>query len=77
MNNIPILLEHVDLLDGLERLHVHFLQRCLQFLVIGAAGLVDLLDFAAGGSLASVWFWLFWSVWLYRWVCDEVRVLVY
>lgn len=54
MDNIAVLLEHVDLLDGLDGLDVHLLQGGLELLVIGAGGLVDLLDLAAGSTLASV-----------------------
>ena len=54
MDNIAILLEHVDLLDALDGLNVHLLQRRLELLVIGARGLVDLLDLAARSTLASV-----------------------
>lgn len=53
MDDVAIFLEHVDLLDGLDGLHVHLLQRSLQLLVIGAGRLVDLLDLAAGSALAS------------------------
>ena len=34
--HIPILLEHVDLFNCLDRLDVEFLQRRLQLLVVGA-----------------------------------------
>lgn len=44
MNDIPILLEHVDLLNGLDRLDVELLERGLQFLVVGAGCLVHFLD---------------------------------
>lgn len=54
MDHIAVLLEHVDLLDALDRLNVHLLQRRLELLVIGARGLVDLLDLAARSTLASV-----------------------
>ena len=54
MDDIAILLEHVDFFDGLDGLDVHLLQRGLQLLVVGAGRLVDLLDLAAGSALASV-----------------------
>lgn len=54
VDDVAVLLEHVDLLDGLDGLHVHLLQGRLQLLVVGAGGLVDLLDLAAGSALASV-----------------------
>ena len=53
VDDVAVLLEHVDLLDGLDGLDVHLLQRGLQFLVIGAAGLVDFFRLAAGGAFAS------------------------
>ena len=45
MDDIAVLLEHVHLLNRLDGLHVEFLQRCLQLLVIGARGLVNFLLF--------------------------------
>lgn len=53
MDDVSVLLEHVDLLNGLDRLHVHLLQRRLQLLVVGAGGLVHPLGLAAGSTLAS------------------------
>ena len=54
MDDVAVLLEHVDLLDSLDGLHVHLLQGCLQLLVVGAGGLVDPLGLTAGSALASV-----------------------
>ncbi len=54
VDDISILLEHVDLLNGLNGLDVHLLERGLQFLVISAAGLMDLFRLATGGAFASV-----------------------
>ena len=54
VNDIAITLEHVDLLDSLNWLHVEFLQRRLQLLVIGASALVDLFDFSPRCALAAV-----------------------
>lgn len=54
MNNISISLEHVDLLDSLDRLHVELLKCCLELLVVGAGSLVGLLDLASGSTLSSV-----------------------
>jgi len=53
VDDVSVLLEHVDLLNGLDRLHVHLLQRRLQLLVVGAGGLVHPLGLAAGSTLAS------------------------
>ena len=50
---ISIFLEHIDLLNGLDRLHIQLLKRRLQFLIIGSRRLVDLLRLATGGSLSS------------------------
>ena len=54
VDNVAILLEHVDLLDGLNGLDIHLLEGGLELLVVGAGALVDLLDLAAGSTLASV-----------------------
>ena len=56
MNDVPILLEHVHLLNRLDRLHVEFLERGLQLLVVCAARLVHLFHFAAGCAFASIFF---------------------
>lgn len=45
MDYVPILLEHVHLLNCLDGLHVEFLERCLQLLVVGPGCLVHLLLF--------------------------------
>ena len=36
MNHVSVFLEHVDLLNRLDRLDVEFLKRGLQLLVVGA-----------------------------------------
>ncbi len=46
MDDVPILLEHVHLLDCLDRLHIEFLERGLQLLVVGPGCLVHLLLFS-------------------------------
>lgn len=53
VDDVSVLLEHVDLLDRLDGLDVHLLKGRLELLVVGAGGLVDLLDLAAGSTLAS------------------------
>ena len=55
MDHIAVLLEHVDLLDCLDGLHVHLLQRGLQFLVVGAGALVHFFRLAARSAFASVY----------------------
>ena len=54
MDDVAVLLEHVDLLDGLDGLDVHLLEGGLELLVVGTGVLVHLLDLAAGSTLASV-----------------------
>jgi len=63
VNHVPVLLEHVDLFDGLDRLHIQLLEGGLEFFVVGARGLVDFLyfssrrafaSFAWGGELAAI-----------------------
>ena len=54
VDDVAVRLEHVDLLNGRDGLHVHLLEGRLQLLVVDARGLVDLLDVPAGGSLAAV-----------------------
>lgn len=52
--NVAIRLEHVDLLDRLDRLDIHLLQSCLELLVIRASALVNLLDLSPRCAFASV-----------------------
>ncbi len=54
MYHVSILFEHVDLFNRLDRLHVQFLERGLQFFVVGAGGFVDFFCFSSGGAFASV-----------------------
>jgi hypothetical protein len=54
VNDVAITLEHVDLLDGLDRLGVQLLESGLELLVIiGAAGDIALL--LVSGSTLSTW----------------------
>ena len=53
MDHVSVLLEHVDLLDRLDGLDVHLLERRLELLVVGARRLVDLLHLTAGGTLST------------------------
>jgi len=53
VDNIAILLEHVDLLDGLNWLDIQLLKRSLQLLVIAARGLLNLLDLSSWGTLST------------------------
>jgi hypothetical protein len=54
VDNVAVLLEHVDLLNTLDGLDVQLLEGGLELLVVGIGGPVDLLDLAAGSALASV-----------------------
>ena len=54
MNDVSVFLEHVDLLDRLDRLDVKFFERGLQLLVVGAGRLVDFLGLAARCAFASI-----------------------
>jgi len=53
MNDVSIFLEHVHLLYCLDRLHVEFLERGLQFLVVGSRGFVRLLLLRPPGRTLS------------------------
>lgn len=53
VDDVAVLLEHVNLLNALDRLDVHLLQGSLELLVIGTAVPLDLLDLAAGSTLAT------------------------
>jgi hypothetical protein len=53
MDDITILLEHIDLFNCLNGLDIHLLQCGLQLLVIGTARLVDLLRLASRRAFAS------------------------
>jgi hypothetical protein len=54
VNDVAVLLEHVDFLNGLDGLDVHLLECGLEFLVVRGGGLVDALGLAAGSTFASV-----------------------
>jgi hypothetical protein len=54
VDDVAVLLEHVDLLNSLDGLDVQLLEGGLELLVVGISGAVDLLDLAAGSALASI-----------------------
>jgi hypothetical protein len=54
VDDVAIRLEHVDLLDLSDGLHVHLLEGSLELLVVGARRPVDLLLHTSGSSLAAV-----------------------
>lgn len=53
MDDITIRLEHVDLLDLLDRLDIHLLERRLQLLVVRAGALVNFLHLSPWCAFAS------------------------
>ena len=54
VDNVSISLEHVDLLNCLDRLNVQLLQGRLQLLVIHSCALVDLLDLSSRRAFSTV-----------------------
>lgn len=62
VDDVAVLLEHVDLLDALDRLDVQLLESGLELLVIGAGVADDLLDLAAGSTLATVKLLVGWTL---------------
>lgn len=62
MDDVSVLLEHVDLLDALDGLDVQLLESGLELLVIGAGVADDLLDLAAGSTLATVKLLVGWTL---------------
>lgn len=54
MDNISVLLEHVDLLNGLDRLDIQLLKRALKLLVVRTGRPGNLLHLTAGSTLAAI-----------------------
>ena len=54
MDHVAIRLEHVDLLDCLDRLHIELLERLLELLVVGRRPRRGPLDFPTRSALATV-----------------------
>jgi hypothetical protein len=54
VDDVSILLEHVDLLNCLNRLDVKFLQGCLKLLVVHSLTLMDLLNLSSWCTLSTV-----------------------
>lgn len=54
VDDVAILLEHVDLLNSLDWLSIQLLQRALELLVVRCRSLVDTLGLAARCTLATV-----------------------
>ena len=53
MDDVAVALEHVDLLDGLDRLDIELLQRLLKLLVVTRGPGGALLLGSSGSSLAT------------------------
>ena len=54
MDDISVGLEHVYLLNCLNRLHIELLECGLQLLVIHACALMDLLDLSSRCALSTI-----------------------
>lgn len=54
MDDVPVFLEHVHLLDRLDGLNVELLEGGLEFFVVGAGGFVDFLLLSSGCAFASL-----------------------
>jgi hypothetical protein len=54
VDDVTIRLEHVDLFDGLDWLHIHLLESCLKLLVVRARAFMHLLDLSPWCAFASV-----------------------
>lgn len=54
VDDVAVLLEHVDLLDSLDGLDVKLLQGGLELLVVGTGAGGRPLDLPAGGTLATI-----------------------
>ena len=54
MDDVAIGLEHVDLLDSLNRLDIELLERRLQLLVVHTRALMYLLDLSSRCALSTV-----------------------
>jgi len=53
VNDVSVALEHVDLLDGLDGLHIELLKGGLELLVVTGGPGGRPLDLSPGGSLAT------------------------
>lgn len=54
MNNVAIALEHVHLLNGLDRLDIELLKRRLKLLVVTSGPGRRALDLSPGSSLSTI-----------------------
>lgn len=53
MDYVAVFLEHINLLNRLDRLHIELFQRCLKFLIVGSRRFVDLFRFSPWGAFAA------------------------
>ena len=53
MNHVAVFLEHVDLLNRLDRLDIKLFERRLKLFVVGTCGFMDLFRLSPWGSLAA------------------------
>lgn len=56
MDHVAVLLEHIDLLNRLDRLHVELFQRRLKLFVVGTRSFVHLFRFSPWRAFAAC-FW--------------------
>jgi len=55
VDDVAVALKHIDLLNLRDGLYVHLLEGGLKLLVVGARGLVHLLDLSSGCTLAATY----------------------
>lgn len=53
MDHVAVFLEHVDLLNRLDRLDIKLFERRLKLFVVGTCGFMDLFRLSSWGSLAA------------------------
>lgn len=53
MDHVAVLLEHIDLLNRLDRLHVELFQRRLKFFIVGTRSFVHLFRFSPRRAFAA------------------------
>lgn len=53
MDHVAVFLEHIDLLNRLDRLYIKLFERRLKLFVVGTCGFMDLFRFSPWGSFAA------------------------
>lgn len=53
VDHVAVFLEHIDLLNCLDRLHIELFQRRLKLFVVGPRGFVDLFRFSPRSTFAA------------------------